>query len=150
MSEASQGVPGGVVVSEFNANTASPQQLETYFREDAGFLSFEEALRNAAKGLPDEECCSLVVTRKPFRTHIGGSLTQLPPRSHITGLAQFTDEARVIEDLRPYWEGGVAPLTGPPGEEVSPVSGEFFGRDDTVFIVAETIIPDPDAWEVGQ
>ena len=123
----------------------SSGELEDHFVEVSGHETFETACRNVAKNTPSEERTALVVTRREFRISTEGNLRQIPPRSYLVGEADFSENHPEAWTLRDAWSDGVAPLVDDPNDPLPAVGGEFFGRDNSVFLLPYLTIPNPDS-----
>ena len=121
--------------------------------EEGYFNPINEALREATKGedRDPEKVYTVVRTTEPYKKPAGEFQT-IPEGSFVIGEAYLSEYLPGEDLVRDYWEQGVAPLYAEVGPDeaaigtdvpvaMNPtaiVSGEWFGKDDTVALVTIT------------
>lgn len=138
----------GHITDGGDVEESNPKDLEADLVGGEDVQDFEAACRAVAEGKPPEERHTVVVTREAFRTVADGEEVRVPPGSVLAGPAEFTDDLPTVEQLRAEWERDMAPLIGPAGDGSPVVRGDFFGRDETVAIVAHFAQPAGEADDV--
>jgi|GEM_PF-4909155 len=129
---------------EMNPAERTPGELEEYMVEESGFPPFETPCRKVANGAPVEERMTVVASRQTFYTPTEDDVAEVPPKSYLVGEVDFTDTHPNSSSLMDSWDDGIAPPVGDPSDPVPAVGGEFFGRDNSVFIYSHMIITDLD------
>lgn len=130
--------------AEINPAERTPGELEEYMVEKSGLPPFETPCRKVANDAPVEERMTAVASRRTFYTPAEEDVAEIPPKSYLIGEVDFTDNHPNPSSLRGSWDDGIAPLVGDPSDPVPAVGGEFFGRDNSVFIHSHMTITDLD------
>lgn len=128
---------------EINPAERTPGELEEYMIEESGLPPFETPCQRVAKDAHVGERMTVVASRRTFYTTIEDDMAEVPPKSYLVGEADYTDNFRNPSWLRESWADGLAPTVGDE-HPVAAVGGEFFGRDNSVFILAHMTIADLD------
>ena len=114
-----------------------PETIERLYVEQTDFYSFTEACVNhidqLEKGIHRcPEVTAVVVTRKDFSVKADDGLEVVPEGTFLVGEVEFTDRIDELDDKKSQWAMGYCP-PDPEAPDGNPlVSGEFFGKDDSV------------------